>query len=162
MDPQFATPWDLLFYYTSPNFYTNCTFTNLSFAFTSFSMPSIARIRLDTPLERGQSTITSTLNRGLSIQRPTPRPGPVPKASGQANTVLGRHLIGGQNEKQVVELFAAVRLTQSGNGEPRDIDITNRRAVQEEDDEETDYVPSRRYTYSREQKLATIDYFQTI
>ncbi len=127
-------------------------------------MPATPRIRLDTPMERGQSTITGTLNGGLSIQRPLPRPGPIPKASGQANTVLGRRLIGGQNEKQVVELFATfatVRLGQSEDGEPGDIDIANRRLVQEQDDEETDYVPSRRYAYSREQKLAAIDYFQT-
>ena len=61
-----------------------------------------------------------------------------------------------------MELFTTVRFTQSGDSEPRDIDITNGRAVQEEDDEETDYVPSQRYTYSREQKLAAINYFQTI
>jgi len=80
-------------------------------------------------MERGQSTITGTLNGGLSIQRPLPRPGPIPKASGQANTVLGRRLIGGQNEKQVVELFATVRLGQSEDGEPGDIDIANGRLV---------------------------------
>ena len=55
----------------------------------------------------------------------------------------------------------AVRLIQSKDGEPSDIDIANRRIIQEED-EETDYVLSWHYTYSREQKLVTIDYFQTI
>ena len=124
-------------------------------------MPSTPRIRPDTLIERGQSTITSTLNGAHSIQRPTPRLGPTLKASGQAGTVLGRRLIGGQNEKQVVELFAAVRLTQSKDGEPGDIDIAYRRIIQEQEDEETDYIPSRRYAYSREQKLAAIDYFQT-
>jgi hypothetical protein len=73
--------------------------------------------------------------------------------------VLGRRLISGQNEKQVVELFATVRLVQSEDSELGDIDIANGRFVQEEDNEETDYVPSRRYAYSREQKLAAIDYF---
>lgn len=61
----------------------------------------------------------------------------------------------------MVELFAVVRLGQSNGGEPGDIDIANRRIIQEQEDEETDYVPSRRYAYSREQKLAAIDYFQT-
>jgi hypothetical protein len=85
-----------------------------SFVSTTFIMPPVARIRLEEPLERGQTTIFGTLNSRLSIQRPPPppRPGPVPKASGQSNTVLGRRLIRGQLEKQVVELFAAVRLAQ--------------------------------------------------
>jgi len=75
-------------------------------------MPPVARIRLEEPLERGQTTIFGTLNSRLSIQRPPPplRPGLVPKASGQSNIVLGRRLIGGQLKKQVVELFAAVWL----------------------------------------------------
>jgi hypothetical protein len=60
-------------------------------------MPLTPRLRPDTPMERGQSTITSTLNGALLIQRPalTPRPGRLPKASGQADMVLGRRLIGG-------------------------------------------------------------------
>ena len=58
-------------------------------------------------------------------------------------------------------MFTIVRLVQSKDSEPRDTDVTNRRFVQEEDNEDTDYVPSRRYAYSREQKLAAIDYFQT-
>jgi Tc5 transposase DNA-binding domain len=74
---------------------------------------------------------------------------------------LGRRLIGGLNEKQVVELFATVRLTQAEDGEPGDVDIVNGRVVLDEDEEDNDYVPSRRYAYSREHKLAAIDYFQT-
>ncbi|PMD15619.1 hypothetical protein NA56DRAFT_650074 [Hyaloscypha hepaticicola] len=107
-------------------------------------MPLIPRLCPDTPMERGQSTITSTLNGALLIQRPTPtpRPGRVPKASGQANTVLGRRLISGQNERQVVELFVSVYLTQSDLGEPGDADIANSRYTQEEEDEENDYLPS--------------------
>jgi hypothetical protein len=133
-------------------------------------MPPTPAVRPNQPLERGQTTILSTLNGGIGIQRPppTPRPGPVPKASGQANTVLGRRLINGQNEKQVLELFATVRLGQDdkGTGEPGDIDIANRRfpnLEEDEDDEddEDDYTPTKRYQYSREHKLAAIDYFQT-
>ena len=122
-------------------------------------------VRPNQPLERGQTTILSTLNGGISIQRPPPqpRPGPVLKASGQANTVLGRHLIGGQNERQIIELFATVRLGQDNDGgEPGDIDIANGRMPDFDDsEEEEDYTPKKRYQYSQEHKLAAIDYFQT-
>lgn len=77
--------------------------------------------------------------------------------------MLGRRLIGGPNEKQVVELFASVRLTQNDSGELGDVDIVNGRVISAEDDEEEeqDYEPTRRYSYSQEHKLAAIDYFQT-
>jgi hypothetical protein len=122
-------------------------------------MPPLPAIRPNQPLESGQTTIT--FNGG--IQRPPPRPGPVPKATGQANTVLGRRLIGGMNEKQVLELFATVRLGQDeeGSGEPGDLDIANGQFPDLEDDEEEDYMPTKRYQYSHEHKLAAIDYFQT-
>ena len=83
-----------------------------SFVSITFIMPPVARIRLEEPLERGQTTIFGTLNGRLSIQRPPPplRPSPIPKASSQSNIVLGQRLIRGQLEKQVVELFAAIRL----------------------------------------------------
>jgi hypothetical protein len=58
-----------------------------------------------------------------------------------------------------VELFAAVRLTQSDSGEPGDINIANRGTELNPDDEDNDYFLSRRYAYSREYKLAAIDYF---
>ncbi len=116
-------------------------------------------VRPGEPLERGQTTIFSSLNRGLAIQRP-PRPSPTPKAAGQANTVLGRRLIGGTNERQVLELFASVRLTQADNAEPGDVELVNRGTIEEEDDD-YEYTPSKRYSYSHEHKLATIDYFQT-
>jgi hypothetical protein len=105
----------------------------------------------------------STLNGGISIQRPPPqsRPGLVPKASGQANTVLGRRLISGQNERQVIELFATVRLRQDDDGgEPGDIDIANGRMPDFNDsEEEEDYTLKKQYQYSWEHKLAAIDYF---
>jgi hypothetical protein len=122
-------------------------------------MAPLTRIRPADPLERGQLTIIGTLTGGLATQRP--RPGPPPRSTGQADTVLGRRLIGGLNERQTVELFAAVRLTQSDGGEPGDINITNGGTELNPDDEDNDYVPSRRYAYSREHKLAAIDYFQT-
>jgi hypothetical protein len=64
-------------------------------------MAPTPRIRLNKPLELGQTTILNTLNRGLALQRSpsAPRPSPQPKSSGQANTVLGRRLIGRLNEK---------------------------------------------------------------
>jgi hypothetical protein len=124
-------------------------------------MAPIARICPTDPLEKGQSTIIGTLNGSLGIQRP--RPGPPRRSTGQADTVLGRRLVGGLNKRQTVELFAAVRLTQNNSGEPGDIDIANGRVELDLDldDEDNDYVPSRRYAYSREHKLAAIDYFQT-
>jgi hypothetical protein len=101
-------------------------------------MPPIPAIRLSEPLERGQTTIFSTLNSGISIHRPTctPRPRPAPKSTSQANTVLGRRLAGGQNKKQVVELFVTVRLAQTDDGEPGDVDITNGRFKEDEEQEE--------------------------
>ena len=72
-------------------------------------MPTIPTVRPNKPLERGQTTIFSTLNGAISLQRPAPtRPGPVTKSTGQANTVLGRRLTGGPNEKQVIELLITV------------------------------------------------------
>jgi hypothetical protein len=129
-------------------------------------MAPAPRVRPNAALEIGQTTILDTLNGRLSLQRPPPppRPRPVSQATGQANTVLGRRLVGGLNEKQIVELFATVRLTQHDDGEPGDIDIANGRDIffEEDDDEELEYILTRRYAYSREHKLAAIDYFQTI
>ena len=127
-------------------------------------MAPVPRIHPNEALETGQTTILSTLNGRLSIQRPPPppRPGPVPQVTGQANTILGRRLVGGLNEKQVVKLFATVRLTQHDDGEPGDVDIANGRDISlEDEEEELEYISMRRYAYSREHKLAAIDYFQT-
>jgi hypothetical protein len=74
--------------------------------------------------------------------------------------VLGRRLVGGANEKQVVQLFALVRLSQEEDGEPGDLDIVNNIGVDEDlDDLDFKYLPTKRYSYSREHKLAAIDYF---
>jgi hypothetical protein len=68
-----------------------------------------------------------------------PRPSLIPKANGQSNTRLGRRLIRGQLEKEVIKLFASIWLAQEDDGEPRDIDIVNGRAVLEEIAEEEDF-----------------------
>jgi hypothetical protein len=116
-------------------------------------------VRPGEPLEPGQTTIFSTLNGAFAIQRP-PCPGRTPKATGQANTVLGRHLVGGTNKRQVLELFTSVRLTQFDDGEPGDVELVNGGAIKEEEDR-NEYTLLKRYSYSREHKLAAIDYFQT-
>jgi hypothetical protein len=62
----------------------------------------------------------------------------------------------------VVELFAAIRLAQQEDSKPGDVDIANGKVILEEtEDEDIEYIPTKRYAYSREQKLAAIDYFQT-
>lgn len=72
----------------------------------------IPTIRPTGPLEKGQITIQAALAGGLSYLCP-PRPGPVPKDSGRfVNTILGKWLIGGDNEKFVQELFAGIRISQ--------------------------------------------------
>jgi hypothetical protein len=126
-------------------------------------MAPIRRIRPNKPLEPGQTTIFSTLNGGISIAQPPlpPRLGPRPKTTGQADTVLGRRMTGGPNEKQTVELFAAVQLSQYDNAEPGDLDIVNGRVIEEEEDvDDNDYTLLKRYSYTREHKLAAIDFYQ--
>jgi hypothetical protein len=74
--------------------------------------------------------------------------------------VLGRRLIRGVNEKQIVELFALVRLLQQEDKEPRDLDIINNTGVDNNlDNSEFKYILTKQYSYSREHKLVAIDYF---
>ena len=76
--------------------------------------------------------------------------------------MLRRRVIGGANEKQVAQLFASVRLSQEEDREPGDLDIVNNTGVDEDlDDLDFEYLPTKRYSYSQEHKLAAIDYFQT-
>jgi len=103
-------------------------------------------------LSLAQTTIFGTLNGSLSFAKPTPpRPGPRPKPTGQSDSVLGRRIVGGQNEKQIVELFATVRLSQNNEAEPGDEDIVNGRVVIDDDSEseadEYEYIPKRRYAF---------------
>jgi len=71
-------------------------------------MVPIPRLRHDEPLPAGQTTIFSALNGSLGVARPPPPPrqGPKQKINGQSDTILGRRLVGGLNERQVVETFA--------------------------------------------------------
>jgi hypothetical protein len=74
--------------------------------------------------------------------------------------VLGRRLVGGENKQYIMKLFATIRLTQEDNREPRDIDIINDKEVLDNEDNNFEYILSgKRYAYSREHKLAAIDYF---
>jgi hypothetical protein len=74
--------------------------------------------------------------------------------------VLGRRLIGRENKQYIVKLFATIRLTQEDNREPRDINIINNKEVLDNKDNDFEYIPSgKQYVYSREHKLAAIDYF---
>jgi hypothetical protein len=58
---------------------------------------------------------------------------------------LGRRLIGGQNERQVVEFFATCQLAQSDTVELGDDDVANGVGVIEEEledeDDESKYIP---------------------
>jgi hypothetical protein len=57
--------------------------------------------------------------------------------------MLGRRLVRGVNEKQVVQLFALVRLLQEEDREPGDLDIVNNIGVDEDlDDLDFKYLPT--------------------
>ena len=59
-----------------------------------------------------------------------------------------------------MKLFATIRLTQEDDREPGDIDIINDKEVLDDEDDDFEYILSRkRYAYSREYKLAAINYF---
>src|SRR6266516_386562 len=124
------------------------------------------------PLPARQTTIISTNNGTLGVARPPlpPRPGPKHKETNRSDTILGRRLIGGVNEQRVLRYFAEFRLSKTDGGEPGDEETVNREIGKsigedeirvEDDEEEDEYTPRRRYAYTREHKLAAIDYFQT-
>jgi hypothetical protein len=126
-------------------------------------MAPIPRLRYDEPLLPGQTTIFNALNGSLALARapPPPRQGLKQKPSGQSDTILGRRLVGGQNERQVIETFANARL-QLDLGELGDEDIVQGVINNDLDDTEDDYIPVyKRHAYSQEHKLAAIDYFKT-
>lgn len=120
-------------------------------------------LRYGDPLPANQQTIINSLSTGISLLRP-PQPirsGLITPSSGQANTVLGRRLVGGDNEKLVVAEFARFRLSKD---QPQAGDEAIANGVfptEEEDSDNEDFRPTKRYSYSREVKLAAIDYFQT-
>jgi hypothetical protein len=71
-------------------------------------------------------------------------------------------LVGGLNEKQVVETFTNARL-QLDLVEPRDKDIARGVIDNDLDDIDGDYILVYKWhTYSQEHKLIAIDYFKTI
>jgi hypothetical protein len=113
-------------------------------------MAPISRLHFDETLPPGQMTIFSALNGSLAVaQPPLPlRLGPKPKSTGQAGTVLGRRLVGGQNEKQNVELFANTQLAQD-RPERRDEDIVRGVIDEDETDDTNDeYIPKHQHKYS--------------
>ena len=107
-------------------------------------MAPLPRVRQDKPLKWGQTIIFNTLNGGLGLYWPNPQPrsGPVLKSSSQSDTVLGRRLIGGENEQYIMKLFATIRLTQEDNREPRDINIINDKEVLDNKDNNFKYILS--------------------
>ena len=79
--------------------------------------------------------------------------------------MLGRRLLGGDNEKLVQELFASVHISQAVNselGEPNNQNILEGRFLinnSNNSNNEKDYSPFKCYKYSREYKLIEIEYF---
>ena len=119
-----------------------------------------------TPLERGQTTLLSS----LAHQRPPPGPrrGPKDKLKGQPrsqsklpNSCLPRsqeqtRYVGGDNEKVVREMFSQFRAQHDDPDDPTedmDLDIEERLLGE--------YRPQKRHSYPREYKLAAVEYFQT-
>lgn len=113
-----------------------------------------------------QATIIGTLTGQLGVQAPPPlpRPGPKPRSTGHNITVLGRRISGGINEQSVVGSFAAFRRGIDGIGEPGDevdLDLDLEVEGSEKEEDEYEWIPKRRYNYTREHKLAAIEYYQT-
>ena len=70
-------------------------------------------------------------------------------------------MVGGQNERQVIETFANAQL-QLDLAEPGDEDIVQGVINNDLDNNEDDYIPvHKRHAYAWEHKLAAIDYFKT-
>jgi len=128
------------------------------------------------PLERGQTTLITTLNGGLAAIR-RPRPGLAPKTNRSTSLLpistlsrsnTERRFIGGANEQAVQKMFSSFRKER---GRPGDLeaealpdDDSDANSDCEDDttkDTTKDYVPRRRTSYLQEYKLAAIEYFQT-
>ncbi|KAL5313392.1 hypothetical protein ACEPPN_019125 [Leptodophora sp. 'Broadleaf-Isolate-01'] len=131
-------------------------------------MPPIPRI-LAGPLPPGQATLN--LQGLLQPLKPRSRQGPVTKQTTvRSQRVLGRKYISGVGEQETVKALAQWRIQNDAKGvrEPRDQDRTNQLIVEEEteddeldgfaDSEFDDYVTRKRYSYSREYKLAAVAY----
>ncbi|KAH9203306.1 hypothetical protein DL95DRAFT_472351, partial [Leptodontidium sp. 2 PMI_412] len=115
----------------------------------------------------------ATLNLQGLLQPPKPRsrPGPVAKhAISRSQRVLGRRYIGGVIEQETIKQLAQWRIQNDaqGVGEPGDQERAARAIIKngtEDDDidsladsEFDDYVTRKRYSYSREYKLAAVTY----
>jgi hypothetical protein len=99
-------------------------------------------------LPKGQTTIISTHTGALTITRPplAPRPGPKPATGPWSTTILGRRIIGGENEQAVVRSFAEFRLSRVDNGEPGDQELADSQGLKDEDlqeEDEYEYIPRR-------------------
>jgi hypothetical protein len=58
--------------------------------------------------------------------------------------VLGRRLVSGENKQYIVKLFVTIRLTQEDDREPRDINIVNDKEVLDNEDNDFEYILSRK------------------
>lgn len=121
--------------------------------------PTMASLR-SRPLEAGQTTIIATLNKGLSVRpiRPGPRPTPSSNSSSNAPQNDRRRIVGGPNKRAILQLFSDFR---RANGEEEEEEEDN--DLGEDSDRESikDLISRRRYSYTREHKLAAIEYLQT-
>jgi len=128
------------------------------------------------PLERGQTTLITTLNGGLAAVR-RHRPGPTPKTNSHSISLLPtstlarsdteRRFTGSENEQAVQQMFSSF---QRERGRPEDLEaeaLPDDNSDADSDDDNTtkdtteDYIPRRRASYPQEYKLAAIEYFQT-
>lgn len=105
------------------------------------------------------------MNGSLAFARAVPtlprRQPPKAITTGHFDIVLGRRLVGGSNEKQVVEAFENARL-QLDLAELGDEDIGQGVIDDDLDDTEDDYILVHKgHAYTREHKLVAIDYFKT-
>lgn len=108
-------------------------------------------IRSPSPDHRQQATITASLytRTRLGFQVPRPRPGPRPLALAERRIARGepagtRHMVGGVNEAIVLEMFRSYRS-----------DFRKQLGI---DGDDNNTAANRRCAYTREHKLAAIDY----
>ena len=120
------------------------------------------------------SCLVTGLAVGLSRPPPNPRPGPKLKHKPMMETVLSRRLVSGSNEARILRMFAEYRIRANGEGEPGDLELLRRPIVVDNQDDlndidfdnnkddynTADYKPKHRYSYTREFKLAAIEYYQ--
>lgn len=133
-------------------------------------MAPVPRI-LSSPLPLGQATLN--LQGLLQPPKPRPRHGrPAKDAPNRSQRVLGRRYIGGIAEQELIRELAQWRIQYDEDriGEPGDQERAIR-PIEEggvdddidglADSEYDDYVTRRRYSYSREYKLAALSYWET-